>query len=45
MNKIQIYITETKIDKSIAEILKLIVIPQEIRERISNELKEVHKTN
>ena len=37
------YITETKIDKSIAEILKLIVIPQEIRERISNELKEVHK--
>lgn len=36
------YINETKIDKSIAEILKLIIIPQDIREKISNELKIVH---
>lgn len=37
------YINEVKIDKSISEILKLIIIPQELRERISNELKIVHE--
>ncbi len=37
------YINEVKIDKSISEILKLIIIPQEIREKISNELKIVHE--
>lgn len=36
------YINEIKIDKSIAEILKLIIIPKDIREKISNELKTVH---
>ena len=36
-------INETKIDKTISEILKLIIIPQEIREKISNELKIVHE--
>lgn len=36
------YINETKIDKTIAEILKLIIIPQDIRGRISSELKVVH---
>ena len=37
------YINETKIDKSMSEILKLIIIPHEIRERVSNELKIVHE--
>ena len=36
------YINELKVDKSFAEILKLIIIPKEIRERISEELKKVH---
>ncbi len=36
------YINETKIDKSIAEVLKLIIIPQDMRGRISNELKVLH---
>ena len=37
------YISENKIDKAIAEILKLIIIPQNIRERIANALKIVHE--
>lgn len=36
------YINETKIDKAISEVLKLIIIPQHIRENISNSLKIVH---
>lgn len=36
------YINETKIDKSISEVLKLIVIPKEIRLNISNSLKDLH---
>ena len=37
------YISENKIDKAITEILKLIVIPQDIREKIANALKIVHE--
>ncbi|CCY63914.1 resolvase [Clostridium sp. CAG:967] len=37
------YINETKIDKSIAEVLKLIVIPQDIRAKIAASLKIVHE--
>lgn len=36
------YINETKIDNSISEVLKLIIIPKEIRKNIANELKAVH---
>ena len=36
------YINETKIDKAIAEVLKLIIIPTEVRQRIANELKVLH---
>ncbi len=31
------YINETKIDKAIAEVLKLIIIPTEVRQKIANE--------
>lgn len=37
------YINEIKIDKAIAEVLKLIVIPADIREKIYNELRSVHE--
>ena len=36
------YINETKIDKAIAEVLKLIIIPMEVRQRIANGLKILH---
>ena len=36
------YINETKIDKAIAEVLKLIIIPTEVRQKIANELKILH---
>lgn len=36
------YIREEKIDKAIAEILKLIIIPTETREKIAIALKKVH---
>jgi len=37
------YITETKIDKAISEITKLIVIPKDIREDVAKALKIVHE--
>ncbi|CDE89530.1 resolvase [Clostridium sp. CAG:729] len=36
------YINETKVDKSFAEVLKLIVIPQDIRKNIHTALKGLH---
>ena len=42
MNIAKEIINELKVDKSFAENLKLIIIPKEIRERISKELKKVH---
>ena len=36
------YINEIKIDKVIAEVLKLIIIPSDVRQRIANELKILH---
>lgn len=36
------YINETKIDKAVAEVLKLIIIPSDVRQRIANELKILH---
>ena len=36
------YINETKIDKAVAEVLKLIIIPSDIRQRIADELKILH---
>ena len=36
------YINETKIDKAIAEVLKLIIIPPDIRQKIADELKILH---
>lgn len=37
------YINETKIDKAIAEVLKLIIIPENIRLLVAKQLKEVHE--
>lgn len=37
------YINETKVDKSIAEVLKLIIIPENIRLLVAKQLKEVHE--
>ena len=37
------YINETKIDKAIAEVLKLIIIPSSVRQKIANELKVLHE--
>ncbi|MCD7879296.1 MAG: recombinase family protein, partial [Candidatus Gastranaerophilales bacterium] len=37
------YINEIKIDKSISEVLKLIILPQDIRAKISKKLKSVHE--
>ena len=36
------YINETKIDKVVAEVLKLIIIPSDVRQRIASELKILH---
>ena len=36
------YINETKIDKSIAEVLNLIIIPSDVRKKIADELKILH---
>lgn len=37
------YINETKIEKAIAEVLKLIIIPENIRLLVAKQLKEVHE--